>query len=158
MKFACLSFRQPYAGLVLNSIKTVETRWRPLLEKYEGRTLAVHIACKDWEDQSWKEILEVRLGMTLAQMEELLDGGERFGRGVIAGLVDIGKTSQCPEKLSPEDLWELEKKAVLSGVEQKYLTVVSNPRWLLEPVPAQGRKDVWEVDIPAELIPSAEHR
>ncbi|CAM4603232.1 protein EOLA1-like [Lepidochelys kempii] len=153
MRFGCLSFRQPYAGLVLNKVKTIETRWRPLLLDYKNCTIAIHIAFKDWEDETWKEILLNRLGMTPMQVQELLDKGEKFGRGVIAGLVDIGETSQCPENLSPEKILELENQAVLTSLEQKYLTVVSNPRWLLEPIPAKGGKDVWQVDIPQELIP-----
>ncbi|XP_074863901.1 protein EOLA1-like [Carettochelys insculpta] len=153
MKFGCLSFRQPYAGLVLNKVKTIETRWRPLLVDYKDCTIAIHIAFKDWEDETWKEILLNRLGMTSAQVQELLHKGEKFGRGVIAGLVDIGETSQYTENLPPEKILELENQAVLTSLEQKYLTVVSNPRWLLEPVPARGGKDVWQVDIPKELIP-----
>lgn len=85
MKVGCLSFRQPYAGLVLNRIKTIETRWRPVLAKYRNRTVAVHIAVKDWEDESWRAILLERLGMTLQEVQELLEKGEQFGRGVIAG-------------------------------------------------------------------------
>ncbi|XP_034970085.2 protein EOLA1 [Zootoca vivipara] len=157
MKFPCLSFRQPYAGLVLNEVKTIETRWRPLLAQYESCTIAVHIAFKDWDDKAWKDILTNRLGMTVTQIEELLDAGERFGRGVVAGLIDIGETSQCPELLPSEDILLLENKAILSGLEQKYLTVISNPRWLLEPIPTRGRKDVWQVDIPEELIPSLDY-
>ncbi|NWI29916.1 CX04A protein, partial [Sula dactylatra] len=153
MKFACLSFRQPYAGLVLNSVKTVETRWRPLLARYKNRTVAVHIAVKDWQDETWRAILLDRFGMTPEHVQDLLDKGEKFGRGVIAGLIDIGETSLYPENLPPEKMLELENKAVLSNLEQKYLTVVSNPRWLLEPIPARGRRGVWQVDIPEELIP-----
>ncbi|XP_020656675.2 protein EOLA1 [Pogona vitticeps] len=156
MKFPCLSFRQPFAGLVLNEVKTIETRWRPLLAEYKACTLAVHIAFKDWDDETWKDILTNRLGMTPTQIEELLEDGEKFGRGVIAGLIDIGETSQCTEDLPPEDILVLENKAILLGLEQKYLTVVSNPRWLLEPIPARGHKDVWQVDIPEELIPYVE--
>lgn len=85
MKFGCLSFRQPYAGLLLNQVKTVETRWRPLLLAYKNRTIAIHIAVKDWEDETWREILLNRLGMTPKQLQDLLDEGEKFGRGVIAG-------------------------------------------------------------------------
>jgi len=70
------------------------------------------------------------------------------------GLVDIGETSLYPENLPPEKILELENKAVLSNLEQKYLTVVSNPRWLLEPIPARGGRGVWQVDIPEELIPA----
>uniref|UniRef100_A0A8C5TX01 CX04A protein n=1 Tax=Malurus cyaneus samueli TaxID=2593467 RepID=A0A8C5TX01_9PASS len=139
MKFGCLSFRQPYAGLLLNQVKTVETRWRPLLAGYKNCTIAIHIAIKDWEDETWREILLNRLGMTPKQLQ---------------GLIDVGETSLYPENLPPEEILELENKAVLSNLEQKYLTVVSNPRWLLEPIPARGRTGVWQVDIPEELIPS----
>ncbi|XP_064015657.1 protein EOLA2 [Pogoniulus pusillus] len=154
MRFGCLSFRQPYAGLVLNKVKTVETRWRPLLAAYKNCTVAIHIAVKDWQDETWREILLNRFGMTPEQVQDLLDEGEKFGRGVIAGLVDIGETSLYPENLPSEKILELEDKAVLRNLEQKYLTVISNPRWLLEPIPARGRQGMWQVDIPEELIPS----
>nr|XP_037845183.1 protein EOLA2 isoform X2 [Chlorocebus sabaeus] len=144
MKFGCLSFRQPYAGLVLNGVKTVETRWRPLLSSQRNRTIAVHIAHRDWDDDTWQELLVERLGMTPAQIQALLRKGEKFGRGVIAGLIDIGETLQCPEDLTPDEVVELENQAVLTNLKQKYLTVISNPRWLLEPIPRKGGKDVFQ--------------
>ncbi|MBZ3868931.1 Protein CXorf40A [Sciurus carolinensis] len=153
MKFACLSFRQPFAGFVLNGVKTLETRWRPLLKSHQNCTIAIHIAHRDWEEGSWRQLLEERLRMSPGQIQALLWEGEKFGRGVIAGLVDIGETSQCPENLAPEEVVELENQAVLSNLQQKYLTVISNPRWLLEPVPQKAGKDMFEVDIPEHLIP-----
>ncbi|XP_075049821.1 EOLA-like protein [Mixophyes fleayi] len=153
MRVGCLSFRQPYAGLLLNGVKTVETRWRPLLASYRNSTLAIHIAVKDWEGQDWKDILQKRFVMSYVQMQQLLEQGEQFGRGVIAGLVDIGDTWQCMDDVSTEDSLELESKALLTGLQGKYLTVVSNARWLLQPIPARGAKDIWEMTIPDELIP-----
>lgn len=101
MKFGCLSFRQPYAGLVLNKVKTVETRWRPLLAKYKGCTIAVHIAVKDWEDETYRAILSNRFGMTPQQVQDLVDKGEKFGRGVIAGKQLAVLLGLCfPSKLS----------------------------------------------------------
>lgn len=85
MKLGCLSFRQPYAGLVLNKVKTVETRWRPLLAGYRNCTIAIHIAMQDWQDETWRAILLERFGMTPQQVQHLLEQGEKFGRGVIAG-------------------------------------------------------------------------
>ncbi|KAM6143606.1 protein EOLA2 isoform 1-T2 [Erethizon dorsatum] len=153
MKFGCLSFRQPYAGFVLNGVKTLETRWRPLLSKHKNCTVAIHIARRDWEDDSWWQLLVERLGMSPEQIQALLQEGERFGRGVIAGLIDIGDTLQCPDDLAPEEVVGLENQAVLSSVTQKYLTVISNPRWLLQPFPRKGGKDIFQVNIPEHLIP-----
>ncbi|KAK9393595.1 protein CXorf40A-like [Crotalus adamanteus] len=156
MKFACLSFRQPYAGLVLNDVKTIESRWRPVLANHQGGTVAVHIAFRDWEDDSWRDLLLNRLGWTSAQIEDLLAEGEKLGRGVIAGLIDVGETFKCVDCLPPEDILLLENKALLRGLEGKYLTEISNPRWLRRSIPARGHKDMWEVNIPEDLIPSVE--
>lgn len=100
MKFPCLSFRQPYAGFVLNGVKTLETRWRPLLSGYRNRTLAVHIAHRDWGDMAWRRLLLGARGMRPAQLRVLLRQGEQFGRGVIAGKppppADTFRTILCP--------------------------------------------------------------
>ncbi|XP_043077730.1 protein EOLA1 [Puntigrus tetrazona] len=155
LEVACLSFRQPYATLVLNGVKAVESRWRPLLSGLRNCTLAVHIAQKSWEGEDWRLVLTERLGMTAVQIEELLETGERFGRGVIAGLVDVEETWHCPEDIPSEEMRELETAACLTELKMKYLTRLSNPRWLKEPIYSRGRKDVWTVHIPLHLLPSA---
>ncbi|KAG8448373.1 hypothetical protein GDO86_015456 [Hymenochirus boettgeri] len=68
-------------------------------------------------------------------------------------MVDVGETWQCMEDTPSQQLTELENKALLKGLEHKYLTTISNARWLLQPIPSRGGKDVWEVDIPEEFIP-----
>ncbi|XP_011936981.1 PREDICTED: protein CXorf40A homolog isoform X5 [Cercocebus atys] len=145
---------QEARGTCEDGVKTVETRWHPLLSSQRNRTIAVHMAHRDWDDDAWQELLVERLGMTPAEIQALLRKGEKFGRGVIAGLIDIGETLQCPEDLTPDEVVELENQAVLTNLKQKYLTVISNPRWLLEPIPRKGGKDVFQVDIPEHLIPS----
>nr|XP_006632870.1 PREDICTED: protein CXorf40B homolog [Lepisosteus oculatus] len=154
MQVNCLSFRQPYAGFILNGIKTIETRWRPLLSELKNCTLAIHVAQRDWEGSEWRELLTDALSINPAQVEELLDAGERFGRGVIAGLVDVGETWQCPESLATDDLQDLQRRAVLPGLQGKYLTVLSSPRWLKEPLFSRGHKDLWTVEIPIRLLPA----
>ncbi|KAI5138870.1 Protein Eola1 [Manis pentadactyla] len=70
------------------------------------------------------------------------------------GLVDIGDTVRCPELLAPDEAAHLESQAVLADLTHKYLTTLANPRWLLEPIPRRGGKDVFPVDIPEHLIHS----
>ncbi|XP_030008228.1 uncharacterized protein CXorf40 homolog isoform X2 [Sphaeramia orbicularis] len=153
VQFNCLSFRPPYAGLVLNGVKTVETRWRPLLVAMENQTLAIHIAQRDWEGDEWRAVLSGSLGMDRDQIQDLLESGERFGRGVVAGLVDVGETWQCPTSLQGEELGQLEQSAVLIGLQEKHLTHLFNPRWLKAPLSARGGCDLWTVEIPNELLP-----
>ncbi|KAM3865225.1 protein EOLA1 [Diretmus argenteus] len=153
LQVSCLSFRQPYAGLVLDGVKTVESRWRPVLAPLENHTVAVHVAQRDWEDGGWRAVLTDALGMNRAQIQALLESGERFGRGVVAGLVDVGVTWCCPASLAEKDLLHLERSAVLIGLQEKHLTHLSNPRWLKAPLYARGQKDTWTVEIPENLLP-----
>ncbi|KAM4604440.1 protein EOLA1 [Polymixia lowei] len=153
VKVSCLSFRQPYAGLVLDGVKTVESRWRPVLSGVENQTLAVHIAQRDWEGEDWRAVLTHTLGMDHTQIQALLESGERFGRGVVAGLVEVGVTWHCPASLPEEDLQDLKRSAVLTGLEEKHLTRLSNPRWLKAPLYSRGHKDMWTVEIPSQLLP-----
>ncbi|XP_008562542.1 PREDICTED: protein CXorf40B-like [Galeopterus variegatus] len=153
MKICCLSFRQIYAGFVLNGVKSLETCSCRLLGSQQNHTIGIHIAYRDWEDDTSRELLQGRLRMTPAQIQALLREWEKFGRGVVAGLIDIGESLECPENLASEEDVELEIQIILTNLQQKYLTVISNPRWLLEPLPSKGAKDIFQVDIPERLIP-----
>uniref|UniRef100_A0A4W2H1J8 Protein CXorf40A-like n=2 Tax=Bos indicus x Bos taurus TaxID=30522 RepID=A0A4W2H1J8_BOBOX len=153
MKFSCLSFRQPSAGFVLNSVKILEMCWQPTLCGHRHCTLAVHIAHRDWEDASWRELLEQRLGMSPTQIQALLLDGDKFGHGVITVLVDIRDTLLCPENIGHDEVKELENQALLPALGQKYLTVLTNPHWLLQPIPGWAGKDIFQVYIPKHLIP-----
>ncbi|OWJ99308.1 hypothetical protein Celaphus_00009692 [Cervus elaphus hippelaphus] len=84
-KFSCLSFGQPYVGITLNSVKTLETWWRPVLCGHWHCTLAVHITQWDWENSAWWEMLEQRLGMISSQIQALLQDWDKFGSRLIAG-------------------------------------------------------------------------
>lgn len=90
LQVRCLSFRQPYAGLVLDGVKTLESRWRPLLVPMENRTLGVHIAQRSWEGEEWRAVLGGPLGLDQDQVRALLQSGERLGRGVVAGRTGSG--------------------------------------------------------------------
>lgn len=71
----------------------------------------------------------------------------------LSGLVDLGRTTLCPSSLSGVELQHLERSAILIGLQEKHLTHLSNPRWLKEPLSARGGRDLWSVEIPAQLLP-----
>lgn len=73
--------------------------------------------------------------------------------GCLSGLVDVGETWQCPDSVPGAELQQLERSALLIGLQHKHLTHLSNPRWLKAPLPLPGGRDLWTVEIPAELLP-----
>ena len=58
----------------------------------------------------------------------------------------------CPENLGPDKVEELENQTLLPNLQQKYLTVLADPHWLLQPVLGKAGKDVFQVDILKHLI------
>ena len=81
-----MSFRQPYASLLLNGFKTIETRWKPILAKLCGSTLAVHVAWKDWEgDESWREILRERDDTKGGDIDTMTTLPGNMQRGAVVG-------------------------------------------------------------------------
>lgn len=68
----------------------------------------------------------------------------------------MGETWQCPASLEGEELRELERCAVLTGLQEKHLTHLSNPRWLKVPLSVPGSRDLWRAEIPVELLPDGE--
>ncbi|XP_071807767.1 protein EOLA1-like [Asterias amurensis] len=148
--YPCISARQPYAGLILNGLKTIETRWTPVFEKLEGRTVAIHVAWKDWDGEEWRTMLQMEHGE--GKINQFIKDGEKHGRAVVAGLVDIGETWQCSAVGDEDQITEWEKNSLLRPLHEKYLTRLSNPRWLKRPLQVRGQRGIWEVNIPLNFL------
>ena len=47
---------------------------------------------------------------------------------------------------------ELENRGLLPDLQQKYMTALANPHWLLQPITGKGEKDIFQVNILQHLI------
>ncbi|XP_004417315.1 PREDICTED: uncharacterized protein CXorf40 homolog [Odobenus rosmarus divergens] len=56
------------------------------------------------------------------------------------GLWDVGETLPCPEDLAPDEVVELENRAVLTSLKQKYLTALRTPGGCWSPSPGKAEK------------------
>lgn len=72
----------------------------------------------------------------------------------IVGVVDVGITWKCSDESAAKQMQQLEHAAVLRPLTDKYLTELSNPRWLTCPLEiARGQKGVFEVQVPLHALP-----
>ena len=67
-------------------------------------------------------------------------------------MVDVGETWQCPNDAPEETMRRWEKEALLRPLTEKFLTRLSNPRWLRRPVQVRGQKGIWQVTIPPDCL------
>lgn len=129
MKVKALSFRQPWAELILRGIKTLDlrtwtTRHRGPLAIYASKTVERE-ACR----------------------ANGVDAGHLI-TGAVAGVADLVDIVELDE--ASYHARTAEHRAGRPFRQPMYGWELANPRWLLEPAPARGRLRLFEVDLDEE--------
>lgn len=137
----CLSLQQPFATLLLDGVKTLETRERPLLTPFEGERMLVRIGGKPWTGPP-----PTRRPRADAPTCTL----------VIAGAVTIGRTRRLA---NAELVYGKERVAAEAGlsVTGGFITEVFDAEWFPSPLKADDNTDwrgVQQVSVPARLLTS----
>lgn len=150
-----LSFRQPFASLVLYGVKQLEPRNRPQLRGLVG-SMAIHISHKEEPYGSPLVSTAVQLLRRRFPDEQIaqlfaLPQSHANAHGCIVGLVDV-------EATWPADLFNDVEQAQLSEqavypVGGTFVTQLRNPRWLKYPVRTSGSNRVWNVQVPLDALP-----
>jgi magnesium-dependent phosphatase 1 len=149
----CFTMSQPFAALLLNGIKTVESRNNPMFHDIKpGTRLLLHCGRKDWHDlESYKTILKEK-GMSSDEIQKASNLRPKFDRGCVIGVVTIGKTWMANEKeLNSKDLQQ-KVLAPASGI-GKFCTEIVEAHWLNEPIRMRGNPGVFTVEIPKKAVP-----
>jgi len=153
----CLSLCQPFAALLLNGIKTIETRNQELLKPYAGQDVLIHIGMRRWPDDiGWRTQLAAA-GYSDQEMDKLAALPSSVSKGSIAGVIKLGETmpSASLARISPGG-WPTVERGVIASKEDmgKYATVVESARWLPKgSIKAKGQPAVFSVQIPLSALP-----
>ena len=132
----CLSLMQPFAALVLNGVKTLETRQATvarMLRRIAGQQLYIHIG-----RQPWPQAKGGLSGWLESASPENQDAAHAFvpsrmgdQRGCVAGLLTVGETRQTHEWASMHGWdWVTQNALVSPHLIAPYATEVKDVRWL----------------------------
>ena len=149
----CFTMSQPFAALLLNGIKTVESRNNPMFTKIKpGTRVLLHCGRRDWHDvESYRDIL--RQEMSEKEIDQVSRLPRGFGKGEIIGMITVGKTWRSSDaERRGEDL-QRRVLAPFEGIGQ-YCTEITNSQWLTQSVKARGNPGVYQVDIPSNCLPT----
>jgi hypothetical protein len=150
-----LSFRQPFASLVLYGIKSLEARNRPTLRQLCG-TLALHVSHREepWNSPLVSAAVHIlRRHYTDESITSVFSLPKTMmqGHGCVVGLVDVESTWHA-DLFSEVEQAQLSEQAVLP-VAGTWLTQLKNPRWLKYPVRSAGSNKLWQVQLPIDALP-----
>jgi magnesium-dependent phosphatase 1 len=153
VEMQCFTMSQPFAALLLNGIKTVESRNNPMFQDVAaGTKVLLHCGRKDWPDQeSYLEILN-EAGYSASDIEKAGRLAEGFSRGSIIGVMTVGKTWRATDR---ERMGGDLQRRVLAPYDAvgKFCTEIVDAQWLKRPVRTRGSPGVYKVDIPFDCLP-----
>jgi hypothetical protein len=131
VELAAVSLQEPFASLVLDGVKTLETRSEPILAGLEGQWLAIRMGRIPWESSRGRPLKRARPGAADAW------------KGTVAGVVRVGRTmlkGEAAVQSVVEGEKQVERRACLPFSKVgMYVTELSEPRWLAHGIAAEGR-------------------
>eukprot|EP00977_Amphora_coffeiformis_P006118 scaffold1323_cov160-Amphora_coffeaeformis.AAC.23 len=149
----CFSMSQPFAALLLNGVKIVESRNNPMFEKVEpGTQVLLHCGRRDWHDlESYQNIL-IDQGMSEDEISRKSRLPKGFRKGSIIGVVTVGKTWKTTDvERKGKDL----QQRVLAPYEGigKFCTEITLAQWLTKSEKAGGNPGIYQAQIPKSSLP-----
>lgn len=151
----CASLHDPWASLVVDGEKTLETRKGSILSGFSGvlvihRTLA---RCVDYDLSRW--------GLRVPPRPP---GWPEDDRGMALGVVYIERTWRPGELIGRTDthVWirdghteaGLQRRACFDDIHARYLSEISHAAWFPAPFPATGKQSRFQVEVPRGHLPA----
>ena len=164
----CVSMNQPFASLVANGYKTLESRNGTMFTMYpEGTQLLLHVTKHSTKPshpkldpkQSHIDIMKSNSsddgdsGITDEEIEMLKQLPKGYGKGDIVAILEIGKTYEMSmeERSKPS----IQRRIVLSPEHSgKYVTEIKHVSYLTQPIKnVRGQPGIFKVQIDPKVIP-----
>ncbi|GKY91078.1 hypothetical protein MPSEU_000080600 [Mayamaea pseudoterrestris] len=147
----CFTMSQPYCALLLNGVKTVESRNNPMfMDVKPGTKVLLQCGQRDWHDvESYKSIIGNE--MTVSELEKAIQLPSKFVKGAIVGVVTVGKTWRASE--GERQSRDLQRKvlAPFDGI-GSFCTEIAACNWLVKPIKMGGQPGIYTTSVPQDYI------
>lgn len=151
-----ISLLQPWASLVVDGHKLIETR--SFGTKYRGELL-IHVSLgKKYGKLSCRELCYTE------PFNSIIGSGKGFDQlpfGAIIGKVDLIDVIPTFEVTEPgttkifkgEQVWSITKQEIAFGDygPNRYAWLLANPVKFAKPIPAKGKLSIWDFDMPDHI-------
>jgi len=155
VQFRCFSMNNPFAALLANGYKTLETRNGTMFTEYsEGTQMLLHVGRRTYPDGGKHlDIMKAaQPGISDEEIQKLKSLPEGFSKGNIIAILELGKTYErtTAERSQPE----FERSVVAYGPDSgRLVTEIKRVAYLKKPVRQKGEAGVFKVKIDPDVIP-----
>ncbi|KAL3923916.1 MAG: hypothetical protein SGILL_001365 [Bacillariaceae sp.] len=153
VQFRCFSMNQPFAALLANGYKTLETRNGTMFTQYaEGTQMLLHVGKRTYPDGGKHLDIMKESGLSDEEIENLKSLPAGFSRGSIVAILELGKTYETTvvERSQPE----MEQGAAARGSDSgRFVTEIKRVAYLKKPIQFKGEPGVFKVRISPDVLP-----
>lgn len=153
IELKCFSMNQPFAALLANGYKDLETRNGTMFEKYApGTIMLLHVGQRTYPDGDKHIEVMKRGGLDDDEIQQLKSLPAGFGKGNIVAILELGRTFETTlaERSDPR----FERRVAAFGADSGQLaTEIKRVQYLKQPVKMPGQHGVFKVRVENEVIP-----
>ena len=153
VELKCFSMNQPFAALLANGYKDLETRNGTMFEKYApGTMMLLHVGQRKYPDSDKHIEVMKGGGLSIDEIEALKTMPDGFGKGQIVAILELGRTIETT--LSERSNPEFERRVAAFGTDSGRLaTEIRRVAYLKKPIKMKGEPGIFKVRIDEEVIP-----
>jgi len=155
VQFRCFSMNNPFAALLANGYKTLETRNGTMFAEYsEGTQMLLHVGRRTYPDGgNHVDIIKAsEPGINDDEIQKLKSLPEGFTKGNIVAIIKIGKTYETT--MAERSISEFERKVVAYGSDSgRMVTEIKRVAYLKQPMRQIGESGVFKVKVNPDIIP-----
>lgn len=155
VKMHAFSMNMPFAALLANGYKTLETRNGTMFTPYpEGTRMLLHVGRRNYPDGDRHIDVMKSGGLDDTEIQELKSLPQGFGKGMAVAVVEIGKTYETTvgERSDPE----FQRNVAAFGNDSgRMVTEIKRVEYLKKPVRVSGQGGVFKVDVDKDVLPDS---
>lgn len=153
IQMEAFSMGMPFAALLMNGFKTLETRNGPMFQRCEpGSKLLIHVGQRDFDDGNRHLQILRRNGLDDNKIEEVKEMPQGFSKGAVVGVCEVGRTYELSTKHRCEPI--VEDQVVAFGADSgKMVTEIRRVEYLKQPLRCKGQPGIFTVSIDRTLLP-----
>mmetsp|Transcript_13759 Transcript_13759/g.20972 ORF Transcript_13759/g.20972 Transcript_13759/m.20972 type:complete len:495 (-) Transcript_13759:67-1551(-) len=151
----CFTMSQPFASLLLNGIKTIESRNNDMFTALSpGTKVLLHAGRRDWHDQeTYKDILAKDVEFDNEEIKKVSQLQKGFQKGQVLGVITVGDTYQVSSRDKKMDS-KLQRSVLAYGDGiGTYCTEIVSAQWLSRGVSVRGQPGIYSATIDEKFLP-----